>query len=90
MIYNLFTTKADITLERPGATYQKLVDKFCSYIIEENKKELRKKKQKIYICRWYTIGLPKFGSEPKFEPELLRTGPKFGSKFGEMPEPNFF
>ena len=25
-----------------------------------------------------------------FELELLRTGPKFSSKFSEMPEPNFF
>src|ERR1700678_4300382 len=32
--------------------------------------------------------MPKFGSEPKFEPELLRTGPKFSSKFSTFAEPN--
>src|SRR5271163_2250041 len=26
------------------------------------------------------LGMPKFGSEPKFEPELFRTGPKFGPR----------
>ena len=26
------------------------------------------------------VGLPKFGSEPRFEPELSRTGPKVRSK----------
>ena len=41
-------------------------------------------------CDCVQLGLLKFGSEPKFEPELLRTGPKFSSKFSEMPEPNFF
>src|SRR6267154_5485473 len=32
--------------------------------------------------------LPQSGSEPRFEPELLRTGPKFGSKSSVRPEPN--
>ena len=30
----------------------------------------------------------KFGSEPWFEPELMRTGPKFTSKFTVLAEPN--
>src|ERR1700678_469132 len=34
------------------------------------------------------LGMPQFGSEPKFEPELCRTGPKFGSRFGIFVEPN--
>jgi hypothetical protein len=34
------------------------------------------------------VGLPEFGSEPKFEPELLRTGPKFSSRSGRNAEPN--
>lgn len=32
--------------------------------------------------------MPQFGSEPKFEPELLRTGPKFGPRFGGCAEPD--
>jgi hypothetical protein len=28
----------------------------------------------------YDLGLPKFGSEPRFEPEPSRTGPKVRSK----------
>jgi hypothetical protein len=32
--------------------------------------------------------LPKFGPEPKFEPELLRTGPKSSSKFSTFVEPD--
>jgi hypothetical protein len=32
--------------------------------------------------------LPQSGSEPKFEPELLRTGPKFGPKFVRETEPD--
>jgi len=29
-----------------------------------------------------------FGSEPKFEPELFRTGPKFRPRFGGCTEPD--
>ena len=32
--------------------------------------------------------MPKFGPEPKFEPELLRTGPKFSPKFSTFAEPD--
>ena len=32
--------------------------------------------------------MPQFGPEPKFEPELLRTGPKSGPKFTPRHEPN--
>ena len=32
--------------------------------------------------------MPQFGSEPKFEPELFRTGPRFGPKFNEITEPD--
>ena len=35
-----------------------------------------------------TIGMPQSGSEPKFEPELFRTGPKFGPRFGWKVEPD--
>jgi hypothetical protein len=34
------------------------------------------------------IAMPQSGSEPKFEPELFRTGPKFGPKFKRLAEPN--
>ena len=34
------------------------------------------------------LGMPQFGSEPKFEPELFRTRPKFGSRFDICVEPN--
>ena len=30
--------------------------------------------------------MPQFGSEPKFEPELFRTGPKFSPRFGGCAE----
>jgi hypothetical protein len=33
------------------------------------------------------VAMPQSGSEPKFEPELVRTGPKFGSRFGGGAEP---
>ena len=36
----------------------------------------------------HSLGMPQFGSEPKFEPELFRTGPKFGPRFGGSAEPN--
>ena len=32
--------------------------------------------------------MPKSGPEPKFEPELWRTGPKFSSKFSHFAELN--
>ena len=32
--------------------------------------------------------MPQFGSEPKFEPELFRTGPRFGPRFSESTEPH--
>ena len=32
--------------------------------------------------------MPQFGSEPKFEPELFRTGPKFSPRFGGCAEPD--
>ena len=32
--------------------------------------------------------MPMFGSEPRFEPEPTRTGPRFGSEFKEIAEPN--
>src|ERR1700733_9024040 len=32
--------------------------------------------------------MPQSGSEPKFEPELFRTGPRFGPKFSEIAEPD--
>ena len=32
--------------------------------------------------------LPKFSPEPKFEPELQRTGPKFSPRFRYIAEPN--
>ena len=34
------------------------------------------------------LGMPQFGSEPKFECELFRTGLKFGPRFGWMVEPD--
>ena len=34
------------------------------------------------------VVMPQSGSEPRFGPELLRTGPKSGSRFGIGPEPN--
>ena len=34
------------------------------------------------------LGMPQFGSEPKFEPELFRTGPRFGPRFGKSAEPD--
>ena len=34
------------------------------------------------------LGMPQSGSEPKFEPELFRTGPKFGPRFGWKVEPD--
>ena len=34
------------------------------------------------------VGMPQFGSEPKFERELFRTGLKFGPRFGWMVEPD--
>ena len=37
------------------------------------------RKQKI--IKGPNVGMPQFGSEPKFEPELFRTGPKFGPRF---------
>jgi hypothetical protein len=36
------------------------------------------------------IVMPQFSSEPKFEPELLRTGPKFSSKFRKCLNRTFF
>jgi hypothetical protein len=36
----------------------------------------------------YQLVLPKFSPEPKFEPELLRTGPKSSSKFSPCAEPD--
>ena len=32
--------------------------------------------------------MPKFGSEPRFEPEPLGPNPKFGSRFRAFAEPN--
>jgi hypothetical protein len=32
--------------------------------------------------------MPQSGSELKFEPELLRTGPRFGPKFDGLTEPD--
>jgi len=32
------------------------------------------------------VGMPQFSSEPKFEPELFRTRPKFGPRFGGCAE----
>ena len=32
------------------------------------------------------LGMPQFGSEPKFKPELFGTGPRFSSKFGSSAE----
>jgi hypothetical protein len=32
--------------------------------------------------------MPQSGSEPKFEPELFRTGPKFGPRFDGCAEPD--
>ena len=37
---------------------------------------------------YYIIVMARFGSEPRFEPEPMRTEPKFGSRFGLHPEPN--
>ena len=34
------------------------------------------------------LGMPQFGSEPKFEPELFRTGPRFSPRFSESTEPD--
>ena len=34
------------------------------------------------------VGLPQFGPELKFEPELFRTGPKFGPGFDHFAEPD--
>ena len=34
------------------------------------------------------LGMPQFGSEPKFEPELFRTRLKFGPRFGWKVEPD--
>ena len=36
----------------------------------------------------HNVVLPKFGPEPKFEPELLRTGLKSSSKFSTFAEPD--
>ena len=36
--------------------------------------------------RTVLLGMPQFGSEPKFEPELFGTGPRFSSKFGGSAE----
>ncbi|KAF8239129.1 hypothetical protein L208DRAFT_143270 [Tricholoma matsutake] len=32
--------------------------------------------------------MPQYGSEPKFKPELFRTGPKFGPRFNGCAEPD--
>ena len=34
------------------------------------------------------VVMPKFGSEPRFEPEPLGPNPKFGSRFRAFAEPN--
>jgi hypothetical protein len=34
--------------------------------------------------------MPQSGSEPKFEPELFRTGPKFSPKFKRFAEPDLW
>ena len=34
------------------------------------------------------LGMLQFSSEPKFEPELFRTGLKFGPRFGWKVEPD--
>jgi hypothetical protein len=34
------------------------------------------------------VVMARFGSEPRFEPEPMRTEPKFSSRFGLQPEPN--
>lgn len=36
----------------------------------------------------WSLVMARFGSEPRFEPEPMRTEPKFGSRFGLQPEPN--
>jgi hypothetical protein len=35
-----------------------------------------------------SLVMARFGSEPRFEPEPMRTEPKFSSRFGLQPEPN--
>ena len=42
----------------------------------------------INIYDTNNIGMPQSGSEPKFEPELFRTGPKFGPRFNDFAEPD--
>ena len=32
--------------------------------------------------------MPQFSSGPEFEPELFRTGPRFGPSFGKSTEPD--
>ena len=39
---------------------------------------------KLVIC----VVMPKFGSEPRFEPEPLGLKPKFGSRFRAFAEPD--
>jgi hypothetical protein len=41
-----------------------------------------------YSFKSFKLVMPPFGSEPKFEPELFGTGPKFGLKFRRESEPD--
>jgi hypothetical protein len=38
--------------------------------------------------QYLQLVMPQSGSEPRFEPELFRTGPKSGSRFTYQPEPD--
>jgi hypothetical protein len=41
-----------------------------------------------YACYVIGIGMAQSGSEPKLEPELFRTGPKFDPRFDGCAEPD--
>jgi len=52
------------------------------YTLQRNRNIHRTSDMKTAVALMSLV-MPKFGSEPKFEPELLRTGPKSSSKFRE-------
>ena len=60
-----------------------------SNVWEEEKRkegEEKKRKERKEERGGGVVGLPQFGPELKFEPELFRTGPKFGPGFNHFAE----
>ena len=80
-------------LERPGPIITP--NGASIYLIDRLMDERTRGRGKQYLVRWIgygpesdLLGMPQFGSEPKFEPELFRTGPKFGPRFSGSAEPD--